>query len=66
MNSLGEITEVELPDGVAKVVSVSENRLLLEETPGAGLSDFRRDVFTGELSGPIPVPTAGSVLSVAG
>ncbi|MDC1406367.1 hypothetical protein N8314_02335, partial [Akkermansiaceae bacterium] len=65
VNSLGEITEVELPGGVAKVVSVTENRLLLEETPGAGLSDFRRDVFTGELSGPIPVPTAGSVLSAS-
>ena len=65
VNSLGEITEVEPPNGVAKVVSVTESRLLLEETPGAGLSDFRRDAFTGELSGPTPVPISGRVLSAS-
>ena len=46
-------------------MSVTESRLLLEETPGAGLSDFRRDAFTGELSGPTPVPISGRVLSAS-
>ena len=86
MNSLGEITEVPsdpdddnnpLENGIAKVVSVTENRLLLEvnpepAAPGAPpsppleeLADFRRDVFTKELSGPTPVPISGRVLSAS-
>lgn len=72
VNSLGEITEVELPEfGVSKVVSVTENRLLLEENPPPAappleeLIDFRIDAFTRELSGPTSIPIAGSVLSAS-
>ena len=47
----------------SKVVSVTDNQLVLEETAGDGLTDFRRDEFTDQLGVPTPIAIDGSVLS---
>ena len=62
VNSMGVSQEIEV-DAIERVLSVTNNRLVIEESPGNGLSDFRRDAFSDNLTGPTNIPLVGSILT---